>query len=404
MAKSMLDSKNKRFLDFSRQPRAASQWGTVSKIGWESVATDKPMAGLWKEAAQAAPTNACAVAVMQVVSGEAAKLRLEVSIPHIVVWYSRIMYPVLFTLGNWPISSFGVFMAIAFLASLITVWRIARSYELNEEKTLDLAMLSFFGALIGSRAYFVLLNLTIFDDWSKIFLINRYPGLSFWGGLIGGLLTLWFFSQRLKISFWRIADYAVVAVLIGLILGDMGCFLGGCEYGVPSSFVLATPVVGLVGRRFPVALLEAVILIFLFNSLWRQVLRHHFEGKIAANFLIWVGIIKFFLEFYRGDSHQIISWISLGHLFSVMSVALGVVIIYTQSKRSWRKDLNFVIGLPTHASSRRDVTSKIKKWWYNQRVSWTLKLKSWMKVVEQGPKKLRRKLHVKPTPEHLRES
>ncbi len=314
------------------------------------------------------------------------------------------MYPVLFTVGSWPVSSFGIFMALAFLASLVTIWRIARSYELNEEKTLDLAMLSFFGALIGSRAYFVLLNLSIFDDWSKIFLINRYPGLSFWGGLLGGLLTLWFFAQRLKIPFWKVADFAVVAALVGLILGDVGCFLGGCEYGIPSSFFLATPVIGLVGRRFPVALIEAIILIFVFRTLWKQVIRFHFDGKVAANFLILVGIVKFVLEFYRGDSRPVVGWVSIGHLFSLMAISLGTVIFYSQSKRNWRKDLQFILTVPTNATNRKTVLVQLKRSCYNQKVSWTLRVQNLLKLIQSSPKRLRKQLHVKPTPDHLRES
>lgn len=304
------------------------------------------------------------------------------------------MLPVLLTIVGVPISSFGLFMAVAFLVSLVVIWRVARSYDFNEEKILDLSMLTFFGALIGARIYFVLLNTVIFDDWTKILLINRYPGLSFWGGLLGGLLTLRFFCQRLKVSFWQMADFTAVAALIGLVLGDIGCFLGGCEYGIPSSSVFATTVVGLVGKRFPVAVLESLLLLVVFFWLWKQAIRFHFAGKIVALFMILIGVIKFFLEFYRGDSTLVLSWISLGHLFSLMSAVLGTVIFYSQSRRSWQSDLQYLLTLPMRPDEQRILLLTLRKGWYNQRVLWALKM-------DQGWRSLKRKLHVKSTPEHI---
>ncbi len=317
------------------------------------------------------------------------------------ICYDKAMYPVLLTVAGVPISSFGLFMALAFLMSLITVWRVARSYDINEEKILDLAMLTFFGALIGARLYFVLLNTSIFDDVLKVVLINRYPGLSFWGGLLGGMMTLWLFSNRLKVDFWKIADFAAVGALVGLILGDLGCFFGGCEYGIPSDFFLATPVVGLVGKRFPVALLEAVLLLFVFSSLWKQAIKFHFSGKIAALFLIFLGVVKFFLEFYRGDARQVIGVVSLGHLFSVMSVALGLVIFYAQSKRSWQKDLRYLVTLPVRPSEQKVVLLSSKKQWYNQRVSWTVRLEKGFRRFKKMPFQLKRRLNVRSTPDNL---
>lgn len=311
------------------------------------------------------------------------------------------MLPVLVTIAGVPISSFGLMMAVAFLVSLVAIWRIARSYDFNEEKILDLSLLTFFGALIGARVYFVLLNTVIFDDWTKILLINRYPGLSFWGGLLGGMLTLWFFCQRLRISFWQMADFAAVATLIGLVFGSVGCFLGGCEYGIPSNWSLATPVVGLVGKRFPVAIFEAILLLIAFFWLWKSVIRFHFAGKIAALFLIVLGVIKFFLEFYRGDSTQVLGWISMGHLFSLLSITLGTIVFYSQSKRSWKADLIYLARLPVNPTEQKVLLLTFKKGWYNQRVSWALKLSQSFRSLKKVPSFLKRKLHVKSTPEHI---
>ena len=141
------------------------------------------------------------------------------------------MLPVLFTVGPISVSSFGFFLSIGFLFATFLVWRLARAWQFDEEKTLDLILLAFFGGVIGARILFFILNFTFFsDDLTKVVLITKYPGLNFWGGFLGGLLTLSFFANRFKLNFYQVADLAAVGFLAGLVLGDVGCFFGGCGY------------------------------------------------------------------------------------------------------------------------------------------------------------------------------
>jgi len=165
------------------------------------------------------------------------------------------MLPVLFSIGPITVSSFGFFLSLAFLFATFLLWRLAHGWDLNEEKILDLIILSFFGGLIGARIFFIMLNFNLFSfDLGKMLLVTKYPGLNFWGGFLGGWLTLNFFTRRFKMDFWQVADLAAIGLLGGLILGDLGCFLGGCSFGVPSNSFFAVPMVGVIGKRFPVQL------------------------------------------------------------------------------------------------------------------------------------------------------
>lgn len=313
------------------------------------------------------------------------------------------MYPVIATVGPLSISSFGLFMALGFLAGVFTVWRVARSYDINEEKILDLTLFTFLGGLVGARLYFVALNPGfIAHALQNVILLNKYPGLSFWGGLLGGFLTLYLCLRRTKLNFWLTADLAAAGLLIGLAIGDVGCFLGGCSYGVVSNLPIASPVVGLIGKRFPVALVEAVILALVFLFFKAQVLRFHFAGKVAANFLIVVGAVKFLLGFLRGDSRIIFAWVSDGHLLSVLAVILGTVIFYTRSKRSITKDLGSFISVPFSPKKRKEALSSVAKSWYNIRIDAGIKLRSWSLSLASFPSKLKRKFNVKSTPKELR--
>lgn len=314
------------------------------------------------------------------------------------------MYPVLLTIGPVVLSSLGLFLSLAFLSAVFIVWRLAKVYDIQEEKMLDVAIITFAGGFIAARLYAVALNLEAFGSLDKILLVQRYPGLSFWGGLIGGAVTFWLFSRAAKLQFWQVADFAAVGVLLGLVFGSVGCFLGGCGYGVVSDLPIAAPVVGLIGKRLPVSLIEAMAFLWLFFSLFKHVTKFHFAGKILAVFLIWLGIVKFIAEFYRGDSRQVIPslWISYGHILAILVLASGIVIFYARSKRDIVSDLLGLAKLFSSSRKREALLSSWKKSWYNHKTAWKIGFGKMSQALKSLPKKFRRKLNVKPTPTNIR--
>src|SRR5947208_2974217 len=120
------------------------------------------------------------------------------------------MFPVLFTFNKFTISSFGLFLILSLILFIFLVWKIAKTYDVNEEKTLDILFLSFIGAFLFSRVVQILSNYPAYNNILKMVLINKFPGLSIWGALIGGLLTLKIFYQKFKLNFWQIGDFVIV--------------------------------------------------------------------------------------------------------------------------------------------------------------------------------------------------
>ena len=314
------------------------------------------------------------------------------------------MYPVLFSIGSLSISSFGLFLTLGFLMAAFIVWRLARIYDLNEEKMLDLAILVFLGGLLGARIYFVITHWGLFEDVGKAILVNRYPGLSFWGGFAGGIIALKIFAERNKLNFWQVADFAAVGFILGLAFGDLGCFLGGCGYGVVSNSPLAIGVVGLVGKRFPVSLLEGFIFILAFVYLWRQAVKFHFAGKIASLSLLILGIVKFSLEYFRGDKGPPLPFVPgffYHQLWAVLLLTLGIVIFYYRSKRKFLADILAIVVLFGSSKKREILLLKARRNWYNYRVRWKIGSGKAMAFLRSLPKAARKKLNVKPTPTKL---
>ncbi len=273
-------------------------------------------------------------------------------------------------------------LALAFLYATFLIWRLARAWDLDEEKILDLILLTFFGGIIGARLFFVLLNFSFFQhDLLASILITRYPGLSFWGGFLGGWLTLYYFAKRKRLDFWQYSDLAAIGFLGGMIFGDLGCFLGGCSFGVRSNLFFALPVVGVVGKRFPVQLLEAILFGLVLLRLWPIATKFHFHGKIVSIALICTGLIKFFTEFFRDIKQG-------GLVLSLVLIILGIVIYYKTSKRNFIKDLPHMWKLPLMLFPKKSpnvATSLPNKSWYN------------------NFGKLLRRARVKPTPKDFQQ-
>ncbi len=291
------------------------------------------------------------------------------------------MWPILLTLGSIPISAFGFFLLISLLLSSFIIWRLSQAYEFESEKVIDLILLTFIGGLVFSRFYFVLFHLDQFKSFYNIFLINRYPGLSFWGAFFGGVGVLKFFSKRLKIDFFQIGDIFIVGLFAGLSLASLGCLLGSCGYGQISNWGVVQ--VGVLGKRFPLQIVESVLSLGAFFYLWKRVLRFHSLGSIASLGLILLGFIKLLTEFFRGDPSLELLNIRYGFIWSILIILVGIYEYYKATKRSVKHDFSYSASLIHNTSRRKAVVSKINKSWYNFSVNFRLSLKRWKRSLQK---------------------
>lgn len=301
------------------------------------------------------------------------------------------MLPVLFSIGSISVSSFGVFLALGFLVGVFLVWRLARAWDLDEEKVLDLTLLVFGGSLFISRIYFILENFQFFKlDFIKWLHILKYPGFSFWGGFLGGWLSLYFFVRRFRLDFASIADIACVGFLGGLIFGALGCFLGGCDIGIKSS-LLAVSMVGTVGKRIPIQAIEAVLLSLILLRIWSQATHFHLKGTILAQTLIYIGIIKLLTGTFKEVSSQ-------GLFFSTVLIILGITIFYKiqQGKRTPISDLRQILlllkGLLIDRQVRNSLIQSLGRSWYNQKTAFFWKIRNFTKLL--------RRINVKTSPKN----
>jgi len=271
-------------------------------------------------------------------------------------------------------------LALGFLLGIFLVWRLCRAWDLDEEKILDITLLTLLGGLLGARVYFAIENLQVFSLPLNLILINKAPGLSFWGGILGGWLTLYFLARRKRLNFWQLADIAVVGLLGGLIMSDIGCFLGGCDVGSPSKAFFAVTMVGSIGKRWPIQIMEALFLTVSLTNVWSQATHFHQRGKIVSLAFVYIGISKLVLEPFRQD-HS-------GVVFSAVFILLGATIFYRLTKQTPLIHLKvlgqFLIKFFTDPKARLDVVQTLSKTWYNQKTAINWKLRNLKKLLRRS--------------------
>jgi len=200
------------------------------------------------------------------------------------------------------------------------------------------------GAIIASLLLYVLVNyenivylvknINKIDSFNKMLgaLIYIFGGSVFYGGLLGGLLTGYILIRK-NSNNKKFVDIVAVNIPLFHFFGRIGCFLGGCCFGIPckTGFIYKiNPIVEANGiTRFPVQLLEAV-----FNFLLFLLLNYFYKIEKFSNKLIYVYLLvyatgRFFIEFLRGDAYRgIWLYLSTSQIISIL-IILGIFLCHT---------------------------------------------------------------------------
>lgn len=218
------------------------------------------------------------------------------------------MYPELFRIGDFPITSYGIWLAIGMLTALYAASRLAARDGLPKERIYDLGLWTLVGGLLGSK-----LLMFFVEDTVQVFSLDflRSGGV-YYGGLIGGFLTLAFLIRFYKLSFWKVADAFAPAVALGQAFGRQGCFAAGCCWGKPTDWFwgvhftekgheyTGVPIANGV-HLHPTQLIESFTMLSVFGLLIWLHKRKKFDGQILIAYGIIYAIFRFLIEFIRDD-------------------------------------------------------------------------------------------------------
>ena len=217
------------------------------------------------------------------------------------------MMPTLAQVGAIRVPSFGVCVAVAFVAAGAVMHRdFARKGE-PTDLAWHMVVAALLGGLAGARLNLALEYPHAFAQAPLAFLTSR-SGFVWYGGVAGGILATLWPIRRHRVSWASAADTAAPALALGLAIGRIGCHLAGDgDWGTPSTLPWAVAYTRGVApwphapgvRVHPAALYECAGLVVLFVVLQRLRGRDLPAGALFACYLLAAGALRLAVESVR---------------------------------------------------------------------------------------------------------
>ena len=246
------------------------------------------------------------------------------------------MFPDLIDLGFLHLKTYGACMATGFL---LCWWLVERLSGRKDLSNLLLALMV--AGVVGSRIAYVI------EHWSFEFAAHPerivrvdQGGLMFYGGLILALVVFFAWCLRTKEHPLALANLLATVVPLGHAFGRLGCFFYGCCYGRDSdawcavTFPIGSPCWYEHERQLvsvlPTQLFEAAALLALFAFLY--VLYRRGRRYTAGAYLVGYAVIRFGMEFLRGDPRAAVGPLSISQTISIGLAALGAVLLALDAK------------------------------------------------------------------------
>ncbi len=238
------------------------------------------------------------------------------------------MYPVLVDFGFFKIHSFGLMLALAYLAGS---WLVSRELErrgIPSSRFEDYPVLAIVGGVVGARLYYVAEHLEKLER-NPLGTLFGSTGLTWYGGVAGGAFAVLFVAHRHKRRLWDLCDSFAAGLAAAYAIGRIGCQLAGDgDYGIPSDVPWAmaypnavvptdvavhpTPVYEMIAMG-----LAAWLLWHLRTKPWAK------DGRLFGLYLVLAGVERFFVEFVR-TNEVVFLGLTGAQGISVIVVAAGL--------------------------------------------------------------------------------
>ena len=236
------------------------------------------------------------------------------------------MYPVLFRIGGFEVTSFGALVAAG---ALVGLWLLQRELRRDglPEGAVDAGIAGVLGGMLGAKILWVVEHA---GEEPLLDLIFSRGGMSWFGGFAGGVGAAIVLLRWRRIPILGVVAAATPALAVGHAIGRIGCLLVGDDYGRPTTLPwgIAFPQ-GLPPTDVPVhptqvyeALALAPLAWFLLN------LRRGgaSPSRVLGAYLALAGAIRFLIEFLRVDV-RVLGPFSVAHLAAFAVTVVGLVLL-----------------------------------------------------------------------------
>ncbi len=248
------------------------------------------------------------------------------------------MYPKLISFGPYFIPTYGVLVALGFLAGLMVTIRLASRAGISADKITNLAVYCAISGVLGAKLFMFLFDFSYYaHNPGEIFSLSTLQAAGvFHGGFIAAMITAVLYMRSAQLPVLKTMDLFAPGVALGQAIGRLGCFAAGCcwgrecdlPWGVHFRSDFAAPV-PLDKALHPVQLYESIPNFFLFLLLYKLAQREHPAGKIIGLYLTLYSALRFSVEFFRNHEQSLVLNLSLTQWISLGLLGLGLAILFS---------------------------------------------------------------------------
>lgn len=220
--------------------------------------------------------------------------------------------------------------------------------QFTNEMLVQLLVFVFVGLIIGGRFGYVLFYEPLYYLRNPLAIISPFDnlgnyagiyGMSYFGGLVGGLSAAYLFLRLKKQSFFVWADFIVPAVPLGYFFGRLGNFINGELYGRITKVTWGMQFPANQGGllRHPSQLYEAFgegIVLFVF--LWMLRNKAVFSGQLLLIYISGYAFVRFVVEFFREEKkYDVFGCLELteGQILSAIAFIVALSMYYFRKRR-----------------------------------------------------------------------
>lgn len=247
--------------------------------------------------------------------------------------------PVLLRLGSLEIRYYGLMYLVSFLIVYFMLKYLAkkRKLKLKPEDIDEISLYTVLSIILGARIFYILVyNLKFYLSNPFEMIAIWHGGLSFHGGLIGGVIFIYFYCKKKNIDLYTLLDLLAIPFGLALMLGRIGNFINGELYGRITDLPWAVKFNGVEGPRHPSQLYEASKNLLIFIVMWNLK-----DKKLPKGFLFWLfivmySVLRFFIEFVREPDPQLgffFSFLTMGQILNIIMFVVGLVFLFRQYLR-----------------------------------------------------------------------
>lgn len=252
---------------------------------------------------------------------------------------------VFISIGNINIYWYSVLIIIGIIIGYILVKKEAKRQNIDNKFLENLIFYMVIIGIIGARLYYVIFNYQNFDSLLSIFAIYE-GGLAIYGGIIAAIIFIYFYSKKYKQNFLQLLDLFAPSLILAQAIGRWGNFFNHEAYGGIVSYEFLT------NLHLPNFIIENMYIngnyhqpTFLYESIFcligfiiMMVFRYKKNTKIGTltiTYLIYYGIIRFFIEGLRTDSLYFLGF-RISQIVSIIFILIGILIL-VKRRITWKK-------------------------------------------------------------------